>query len=107
MSPEAYFAMVTVVVVTASLRFARWAIERSDRLEERYEPLTSDVLKLRKAQLLKERQIRQDKMQNLIGGGWEKQAAEQSSAIQKIDHDLSSLEDYEYAAGWRGMVDPS
>lgn len=100
-------AIAGAVIVTSSLRFARWAIEREERddLSRDLSVASAEVRSLRRNTLLKERERREIGMVQLVAGGYEKRATQERDAIAFIDRQLEDIDQAEryYAEQARGM----
>lgn len=74
-------ALALAIVVVHSLKFARWAIERDDRLALTHQPLTAAVRRMKIETLTRQRKEHEDRWSFLLKSGFDRQADDQRQAI--------------------------
>lgn len=79
------------IVVIGSLRFARWLIEREDRLAVERALLTPEIRRARRVMLIGKREIHVELMNDWSRRGYEKDSETHRQLIDKIDRELCLL----------------
>ena len=79
------------IIISGSLSFARWAIERQDREDRPPKPpaMDADVRQRKRLTLLKKREEHEKRM--LANGGNSEEAEKNKAQIDAIDRELSAL----------------
>lgn len=86
-------ASVALTAITVrSIEFAKWCLEREDRLAAESQPLTPEIRKLRRETLLHQREQQAIRVTWLVSRGFSDQAREHEKKIDQIDRELSQLE---------------
>lgn len=84
-------SLALAIVVVHALKFAKWSIEREDRLYAQYQPLTSAVFKMKQETLLSQRQQHEDRYKLLTSSGFDRQASDHGKEILRLDGELLTL----------------
>ena len=84
-------SLALAIVVVHSLKFARWAIEREDRINAQYQPLTSAILKMKQETLTSQRKLHEARYKLLTDSGYDRQASDHKGEILKLDGELLVL----------------
>lgn len=84
-------SLALAIVVVHSLKFAKWAIEREDRINARYEPITSAIFKMKHDTLLSQRGLHEARHKLLLNSGHDTAAKEHEKEIARLDGEMLVL----------------